>query len=169
LIGRIGAPAVCIAVLAAPTAVAASLPSGVHVDSGSPAGTEYAIPLSQARGGHTGNRSQLFGVGISKAPTPVQTGAATTPGNESPGAVAPRRRERTGSVPSPSAPESKSARTLVAQQTNGLAAVTSRVLGSRGASGLVWMLLTAGAVLLIGTLIGLALGQRGRRRAAGAG
>lgn len=49
---------------------AAALEPGVHVDPGSPAAKEYALPVSQARrageggGGSEGAHEQLFGAGI---------------------------------------------------------------------------------------------------------
>jgi hypothetical protein len=48
---------------------AAALEPGVHVDPGSPAAKEYALPVSQARraaegGGSEGTHEQLFGAGI---------------------------------------------------------------------------------------------------------
>ena len=44
---------------------ARALEAGVHVDPGSPAAKEYAIPLSQARQqGSTGSEAALFGAGI---------------------------------------------------------------------------------------------------------
>src|SRR3954469_3314415 len=63
---------------ATPTAAAAAEP-GVHVDPGSPAGKEYALPLDQAkrdagagtgqagRPGGSSGRSALFGEGIKPA------------------------------------------------------------------------------------------------------
>ena len=70
----------CLAVLAAAPAPAGAVEPGVHVDPGSPAGKEYALPLEQARreaaGGAGGEvsssnsaqrgRSKLFGEGIKK-------------------------------------------------------------------------------------------------------
>jgi len=74
LVGVSAGALAILAFVAAPGATAAE--PGVHVDPGSPAGKEYAIPLDQARndatpsgGGHSGARgsspgSALFGQGI---------------------------------------------------------------------------------------------------------
>ncbi len=71
---------VCLAVLAVAPAPAGAVEPGVHVDPGSPAGKEYALPLEQARrdasGGRSGDLSssdsgqgggsKLFGEGIKR-------------------------------------------------------------------------------------------------------
>ncbi len=53
---------------ASPAQANAGLPPGVHIDPGSPAAKEYAIPLSAARqtgaGSGGGSSSSLFGAGI---------------------------------------------------------------------------------------------------------
>jgi hypothetical protein len=64
---------------------AARLPPGVHVDPGSPAAKEYAIPLSTARqtGAEHANASPaLFGAGIEPphGPSAAAKGAHSTPG-----------------------------------------------------------------------------------------
>lgn len=83
---------------AAPVQVAIGLEPGVHIDPGSPAAKEYALPLSQARQTDTGASpgrsaaSAPFGAGI-KPPgaggsSHSGAGAATAGGGGSGGAVA---------------------------------------------------------------------------------
>jgi hypothetical protein len=71
--------------LAASAQAATALEPGVHVDPGSPAAKEYALPLNQARqtGSETGSKanseSTLFGAGIkppSSPGSPPRAGAA---------------------------------------------------------------------------------------------
>jgi hypothetical protein len=66
------------------------LPPGVHIDPGSPAAKEYALPLSQARDtGHSANESAssppLFGAGIGKASSHRSTVAAKGTGPDARG------------------------------------------------------------------------------------
>jgi GT2 family glycosyltransferase/glycosyltransferase involved in cell wall biosynthesis len=143
-------------------ALAASAPTGVHVDPGSPAGKEYAIPLAQARAtgtGQGGSSTQaaeaLFGAGITRASGPRTSGANRQAALQ-PSAPA-------GTRPLPSSAESQSASAEVSGQTDNLRAASIRALGSAGASGLVWMGLIAAGVVAVGALLGLALRQRGRR------
>ena len=68
---------VCL-ILAAP---AVAQEDGVFVDPDSPAGKEYAIPLEEARrhgagGGAPGTGQPLFGAGIERATSPVESGNA---------------------------------------------------------------------------------------------
>lgn len=65
------------------------LPPGVHVDPGSPAGTEYQIPLDSARqlsagstGGAASPNPPLFGVGVTsaRASSPTTTSAPRAAG-----------------------------------------------------------------------------------------
>jgi hypothetical protein len=62
---------------------AAALEPGVHVDPGSPAAKEYALPISQARrageGGSEGAHEQLFGAGI-KPPSSGSPRGGSPPG-----------------------------------------------------------------------------------------
>lgn len=64
-LGALAVIASCCSILAAP---AWALEPGVHVDPGSPAAHEYALPLGQARstggGSSTGEGATLFGAGI---------------------------------------------------------------------------------------------------------
>ena len=68
--GSVGGGSILLFLLLAPAAFAgAGLEPGVHVDPGSPAGKEYALPLSQARQtGGQGNGANaegtLFGAGV---------------------------------------------------------------------------------------------------------
>jgi hypothetical protein len=64
------------------SALASGTPLGVHVDPGSPAGKQYQLPVSSARGeasgggGSTSSAAPLFGVGITPS-GPAGPGAAT--------------------------------------------------------------------------------------------
>jgi cobalamin biosynthesis Mg chelatase CobN len=73
--------AVCVVILVQCSVALGSPPTGVHIDPGSPAGKQYAIPISSARSetaGQTGsNVSQnppAFGVGV----TPSASSTSTT-------------------------------------------------------------------------------------------
>ncbi|HEX5225896.1 MAG TPA: hypothetical protein VFW29_12280 [Solirubrobacteraceae bacterium] len=71
-----GAFAVLAVGLIAGATPALAVEPGVHIDPGSPAAKEYAIPLSQAReggrgGGSSGTEAALFGTGI----TPPSSGS----------------------------------------------------------------------------------------------
>jgi hypothetical protein len=138
---------------------------GVHVDPGSPAGYEYAIPLSQARnaGGGAGGASKgLFGAGIrrvSQRPGSESRGRNTTPG-AGPGkraghAAAPGSTRRT-SGPGPSS-RSRGVRTRAAIPD------LRQVFGSRNASGLESMLLSAAVVVMAGVGASRILTRRRQR------
>jgi hypothetical protein len=151
-------------------ALAAGGPStGVHVDPGSPAGKQYAIPITSARGETSDNLSgsgsanpPLFGSGV----TPPSSGGAsatTTGGSQSPRATdrplkakrssrgsavrgaARRSRRATESGPSPAPPPSTDPPTQ------------SNVVG-----GSTWLPLAGGGalVLLLGCGTGFALRRR---------
>jgi hypothetical protein len=141
------------ATLAGPGVAAAAPARGVHIDPGTPAGKQYAIPLGQARS--TGAPShvaaagsaQLFGAGI----TSSEPSAATHPT----GAAGGRTTRR--SAPSPAAgkpPAVKPAAVAIIP--------VRKLLGSGpGESSGVWWMLAAGAlVLVLGGLGGAVLARR---------
>jgi hypothetical protein len=169
--GRTGPVSRLTAILIAVAALAVAGPAGaktvspapgVHIDPGSPAAKEYAIPLGVARtgSGSGGNGStQLFGAGITKASSPppgaAPTGHAATTGRAVAGRghhPAAKRRTRSGAVTPASAPGTG-------------VPPPQRVLDTGGGagSGIAWMLAAAAAVLLLGALGGLALARRDRR------
>jgi hypothetical protein len=71
LFGRLGLPASILAIAAFGPGQALASQPGVHLDPGSPAGKQYAIALSTARGSG-GQPAALFGTGI----VPVERSAA---------------------------------------------------------------------------------------------
>jgi hypothetical protein len=122
-----------------------ALEPGVHVDPGSPAAKEYAIPLQRARGasppttggsssGGSGGSNGLFGSGITSAKTKVSTPAARTPG----GAHSVSKGWAPPAVP-----------VLVARR-------------SGSGSGVGWMLGASVLVLFLGALGGIILARVGR-------
>lgn len=153
-------------------ATAPALQPGVHVDNGSPALKEYAIPLSQARGGGSaGGSGQLFGSGVqppsgtpASGPSPVN--AATGPGSSS----------ATSARPGPPG-SGASARGAVAGRTalsttssNRPADGFSSAVDTRGSgTGVVSMIGAAVLVLVLGSLGGGALAARNRRTGATTG
>jgi hypothetical protein len=123
-------------------ATGSGLPPGVHLDPGSPASHEYAIPLSAARSAGTPGPptgGQLFGAGI------------TPPGTAGPAARRAASSGATGAAPSARAGQSPSGG--VGSQP------TAQILGqSRGnGPGLLWMFAAAACVLALGWLGGVAL------------
>jgi hypothetical protein len=85
---RAGVAALAISGVAAFAPGASALEPGVHVDPGSPAAKEYALPLSQARqtgsepSSHTSSEGTLFGAGIK----PPGAGGPPRSGDKRPGA-----------------------------------------------------------------------------------
>ena len=158
-----------IALLALPAAAAAQ-PSGVIVDPESPAGTEYAIPLEEARRHGSGGgdpraggeaRGQpLFGEGIEPAPGAGSSGAGSGGGadGESRGATggpapngggdggpsAGRARERSVSEEDKGTPDRS-------------AAVAVEAAGAGGGSDTLLSAGIAAVVLAIGLLVGFGL------------
>jgi hypothetical protein len=173
LVGRFAVAVTVCAVSLAGTPVHASAAgsgTGVHVDPGSPAGYEYAIPLDQARvSGGGGGSVQLFGAGIAKASPPPSTavGSTVATGPDSPPAGGGHVRRRAAS--NSGRTRLRSAESLVARQTSDISAATERALGGGQAAGLRWMALSAAGVLGLGLLIGVALGRRSRKRTARVG
>jgi hypothetical protein len=149
-----------------PAAKAATVPPGVQVDPGSPAGKEYAIPLAQARGGGTSG-GRLFGRGITRAPTTVTTAPTTVTTPSVPPAAS--RSVATGATRSGQAraarhgsPTIRSAGDRTVSQTYGVpAAQVSRAERlAAGGSGILWMVGVAALVLALGGLGGTALARR---------
>lgn len=145
-------------------------PPGVHVDPGSPAAKEYAIPLGQARaGGSAGGSSTPFGTGITPA-----AGSGTTAAPR--GGITQTPRPNPGStVPPPVTSNSPVARTPLGAGpsaaphagrtpliTAPAVAPADKVLGrDRGAGGAVaWMAGTAALVVALGGFVGTALARR---------
>lgn len=154
--GVLGMLAVAAALAGPGVALAASAP-GVHIDPGSPAGKEYAIPLGQARSTGTPTNltgtgsAQLFGAGI----TPSEPSAST----RSALATSHRPAGRTTS-----APGERNPRTGAITRKPAALAITpvSKLLGggSGESSGLWWMLAAGSLVLLLGGLGGAVLARR---------
>lgn len=100
--------AVLMAVVLPGGALGKSLPPGVHVDPGSPAGKEYQIPVASARslaagqqGSSSGANPPLFGVGVTsaRAPSPTTTTPAATAGSGSRTPAGSGSRTTAGSAP----------------------------------------------------------------------
>jgi hypothetical protein len=95
-----GALAVLAGGLLAGATPALALEPGVHIDPGSPAAKEYAIPLSKAReggggGGSSGTEAALFGAGITP-PTSGSGHGGGTHGSGSRGGSSPHGSSGTG-------------------------------------------------------------------------
>jgi hypothetical protein len=150
---------VCIGlvVIAPGVANAAGTPSlqpGVHIDPGSPAAQEYAIPLQQARGaapsttggassGGSDGSNRPFGSGI----TPAKT-SGTSDGGRS---VSRGGASRSGSIP-------------IAKRVVARPIVPALVAGAGGSgSGIDWMVGAGLLTLVIGGLGGIVLARVGRR------
>jgi hypothetical protein len=155
------------------SAKAGSPPNGVHLDPGSPAGKEYAIPLAAARGGAIGTSGQQgFGSGIARSAAASSPSRGRLPGSSSsrvglhdssrPG-VRLRRSSRRSRSQSPG-----TAARMVATQTRQLEPAAGRILGPAQSSALVSMLAAGAVVLLAATLAGVRLTQRDRRTRPGA-
>ena len=135
------------AALAGPgTALAAALPAGVHLNPGSPASQEYAVPFGVARstgqpGPPTGG--ELFGAGIT-APAARRRGAAG-------GAI------------------TRAHRAIVHRSRLFSAQWTAESLGRGGGPGALWMVAAAAAVLALGWLGGASVIRLHRRTRPGTG
>jgi hypothetical protein len=155
--------------------------SGVHLDPGSPASKQYAVPLSVARGGGGGSGSGssssggLFGAGISQQSSPTTGATATT---VSPATSAPTASVTTPATTSTSTPAAKTRhrhkhRSVAAAprpkpRVTKPAAVTTpspvKVLHPSGGSGVAWMLGLAAVVVLLGLAGTVLVIGRDRRR-----
>ncbi len=150
------------------TQAAKALEPGVHVDPGSPAAKQYALPLNQAReighggGGAGASSSGLFGAGIAVARSHRATVAAKGVGSNAPVGVGlgtreePHRRSRESSPSSQSTPASLDASSLSIAAHEG-----------SGDGSLLALLGGAIAVLLLGGAGGVAM-RRVRRSSEGA-
>jgi len=141
--------------IGSPAALAQSvLTPGVHIDPSSPVAKEYAIPLGQARGGAgggDGSDSQLFGSGITRAPsTHAAPSASRTAGGAKPHSRSPLR-SRAQSVDQ----SSQTSAERVVQE--------SLPARSGGGAGIAWMLGVAALVLALGGLGGAAIARYSRR------
>jgi hypothetical protein len=140
---------------------AAALEPGVHVDPGSPAAKEYALPVSQARGageggGPEGTHEQLFGSGIK----PPSSGS---PRGGSPSGESGARRGAAKSAGTSSSGSGGSASGITPTQPPPL---VRRVAGGRSSSGggsSLLVLLGGGVVVIVlGAFAGVVL-RHGRR------
>lgn len=164
-----------VALLCPAISLAASpqLPPGVHVDPKSPAGEQYAIPLSTARGGPTGSGDSgaMFGAGIRQHPASTPQASGGTASNTSDTGQRSGTRGGAGSNTSDTsqrgaqhadgtgtAPSLTRASALVASTPPPAA----KILQSGSGSGLLWMFVMAAIVLVLGGAGSFAL--RGRRR-----
>jgi hypothetical protein len=143
---------------------------GVHVDPGSPAAKEYAVPLGSARGASTPNgpgSEKLFGSGI----TP---GAASTPsaGSTAPPASTPVHADSQRHHARKRAHRSERRKVVHSAHkasVKALVPVTVLDSGSSGGAGIVWMLAAAALVLGVGGLGAFVVARRGRRTSPEAG
>jgi hypothetical protein len=151
--------------LVVPCLAAAHPAVGVHVDPGSPAGREYAIPLAQARASAVGDGGdgQLFGVGISSAAAGgarrVMSGMQSSKASTSLG-MGKVGRSASGPAVSPN-------RTVVktnpeARRSDLSIPPPGKILdsGHGDVTGILWMLTVAGAVLVAGGVGGTLLTRR---------
>jgi len=157
-----------------------SPPPGVHLDPGSPAAKEYAIPLAQARagGGSGGSGSgQLFGHGITRAPSPPASAPVTSaPENATAAptgaptvALTPRKRSPRRIVQHVGAPAPVAAKHRarpVAAAPAPAPAPSGPVRAAGSGAGIAWMLGVAALVLALGGLGGAVLARHGRRTSA---
>jgi hypothetical protein len=146
------------ATLAGPGVAAAAPARGVHIDPGSPAGKQYAIPLGQARStgapahvSATGS-AQLFGAGITSSKPRAATHAIGVAG----------ARPTRLTAPSNAGGNPAAAKPAAAKPAAVAITPVSKLLGSGpGESSGVWWMLAAGAlVLVLGGLGGAVLARR---------
>ena len=140
---------------------ASALEPGVHVDPGSPAAKEYALPVSQARGsggGSEGAHEQLFGAGIK----PPSSGS---PGGGSRSATS-RAHQETGRGAAGSSSGTIAAGATGATGAQSPPALVRRVADGQSSSGggsSSLVLLGGGvAVIVLGAFAGIVL-RHGRR------
>jgi len=136
----------------------ATISPGVHVDPGSPAAKEYAVPLGQARGGRGGT---VFGAGI----TPTGGGPGSPPPSANTGSQQPSRPG--GAAGSPSRGRGVVRGSRRTPRSGGPGVVASRELPSPRAGGgnpLGWMLASALLVLVLGSAGAAIIQRRTRKR-----
>jgi hypothetical protein len=153
---------------------------GVFVDPSSPAGSEYAIPLGNARGvGGSGRKGGLYGSGIATRSGGGGggggSGTGSTGGSGPPRAIGTATAGRprghiqsaAGTPTHPGAvPAARGGSSPPPRAANASARV--RAVGSGGgAVGIVWMLVAAGVVVAVGLAGGQALARHGRDARAG--
>ena len=161
-------------VLSPQAASAASTPglgAGVHIDPGSPAAKEYAIPLGSARGNGNPTNSgtgQLFGTGITKANTasPNTVPAQTPAGSGSHAASTTRRRHshRGRHAVRRARSHAQSAGGAARSRPGPPSPQNAIGTGSSSGTGITWMLGAAVLVLLLGAAGGTLLARRSRAR-----
>jgi hypothetical protein len=155
---------------------AAALEPGVHVDPGSPAAKEYALPVSQARGaggGSEGSHEQLFGAGIKPPSSGSPRGGSPRGGSAGSGSA------RGGSPSSPTARRGASKAAGAASPRSAAGTGATRAIDSQPTPSLVrraadrqsssdggssWPVLLGGGVLVLvlGAFAGVVL-RHGRR------
>jgi hypothetical protein len=146
------------------TALAAGSPTnGVHADPGSPAGKEYAIPLSSAGGGSgASSGGSLFGRGITKASTTAShTASGATVSGHSSASTKPRRHAKAHHAAVKRGPATQRTAANVKPATIPSPAAS---LHPSGNGGLEWMALAAAAVLAVGAAGAYVVASRSRRR-----
>jgi hypothetical protein len=140
---------------------AAALEPGVHIDPGSPAAKEYALPVSQARGagegdGSEGTHEQLFGAGI-KPP------GSGSPRGGSPSAGSGARRGASNSAGASSSGSGGSASDTTHTQPPPLVRRVAGGGSSSGGGSSLLVLLGGGVVVIaLGAFAGVVL-RHGRR------
>ena len=148
----------CASALAAARAQTPPAVPGLHIDPGSPAGKEYAIPLTQARsvgGGHS-----LFGAGITRPPTAGGPGTTAAGAGTATGSrrrprgrpQAPSRTPRKAALPARRRKADRPAPGSGPAVPNRLRPTAPSAISARGDAGIAWMLAAAAAVLLAGLL-----------------
>ncbi|HEX3616032.1 MAG TPA: hypothetical protein VHU61_05820 [Solirubrobacteraceae bacterium] len=169
--------------LALPAPAVAAGGSPVHVDPASPVAKEYALPLATARGAapESGKSGKLFGSGIrhtSTAPTattpatvetppPASTGEPTVTPTATTPAAPPRtqrphrrRHHQPLHVTTVTLPVLTTPITAARDTTARATPAAYRVLRPGSGSGLLWMLLAAVLVIVLGSVGGLVLSRR---------
>lgn len=151
----VGVIAAAVTLLLPGSALASGTPSGVHVDPGSPAGKEYQLPVSSARGEASGTSGSsnvpLFGSGITPS-GPSGTGGATSSTGSS--AAASGTRPRTS--PTHKGAAARRAHAVTAGVTSAsrpaVSVTPSPAITSSSAGGSGWLALVGGgaAVLVLG-------------------
>lgn len=159
------------AAVAAPALAGAATSPGVHVDPGSPAGKQYQIPISSARGETAGRSSgsksgtaPTFGSGITSSPsssssTSTSSSPTATTASPAAGASAPHRRAARRQAHA-AAHGKRNAPTPAVTLTNRASRASTTQANQVDSSS--WLPLAAGGalVLLIGCGGGLALKRR---------
>ncbi|HET9721148.1 MAG TPA: hypothetical protein VFP55_13790 [Solirubrobacteraceae bacterium] len=152
-------------------ALASGLPSGVHVDPGSPAGKQYALPISSTRSMAAGqpnggsSNAPAFGVGI----TPSQSGGASASQAPATGGTTASTGQAAGTGQagnhtrrSRSHRHHKTSAQLAASSSPGPPLPPSAISSNSGAGSSGWIALILGGalVLLVGGAGGFALRRR---------